>query len=294
MGIHIGAHPSNLTLTALTHSPELQAGLAGLDVTFHWYQEGRLIHDALDAGEINVVGTGSTRAITAQADGVAIAYIAASKPRTTGAAILVRRDSQIQRPADLAGRRVGHISGSFHTYFLAAVLDASGVPFGSVEAINWPVKDSYRALSEGEVDAWIAMAPYLAPALAGRDVRSLIGCDKVIPNRSVFWLRRDVADLGRPVVEAIANTFADTDTWIGADPRRAARLFTRVVGNVDEDSWATSIATRQWGLVPPNQGVLDEQQAEADILARHNLLRRKIDLRESALDYSLEFHSSAA
>ena len=97
MSIQIGAHPSNLTLTALAHEPSLQEGLnrSGLDFAFRWYAEGRLIHDALDAGEINVIGTGSTRAIVAQADGVALRYVAASQPRTTGAAILVPADSPI-------------------------------------------------------------------------------------------------------------------------------------------------------------------------------------------------------
>src|SRR5690242_7905119 len=114
MSIHIGAHPSNLTLTVLAHHAGLQQGLLDLDlnVLFHWYAEGRLIHEALDNGEINVAGTGSTRAIVAQADGVPLAYIAASQHRTTGAAILVREDSALRSPADLSGRRVGLIEGS--------------------------------------------------------------------------------------------------------------------------------------------------------------------------------------
>src|ERR1700743_3711444 len=129
MSIHIGAHPSNLTLTALAHEPGLQEKLrrSGLDIVFRWYAEGHLIHQALDVEEIDVIGTGSTRAIVAQADGVPITYIAASQPRTTGAAILVSDGSPIKSPRDLAGRRVGLIDGSFHTYFLVAVLEAAGV-----------------------------------------------------------------------------------------------------------------------------------------------------------------------
>jgi sulfonate transport system substrate-binding protein len=146
MSIHIGAHPSNLTLTALAHAPELQRELTQGDVntTFHWYAEGRLIHDALDKGEINVVGTGSTRAIAAQADGVPINYVGASLPRKAGAAILVREDSTIHSAADLAGKRVGLIDGSFHTYFLVAAHDAAGGSFSSVQPVNWAIKDSLR------------------------------------------------------------------------------------------------------------------------------------------------------
>jgi sulfonate transport system substrate-binding protein len=289
MAIHIGAHPSNLTLTALAHNPDLQRELlnSGLDVHFHWYSEGRLIHDALDKNEINVVGTGSTRAIVAQADGVPLHYVAASKPRTTGAAILVRNDSPIHSPAQLEGRRVGLIDGSFHTYFLVAVADGAGIEYSSVKPVNWPVKDSLRALVDGEIDAWISMAPYLAPALATGKVRALIGCDKVIPNRSVFWIHEDVAREGRQAVELIGRTFAETDRWIAEDSLRAAKLFARVVGNVDEAGWVKSISARDWGLVPADATVLREQQEEADVLARHGLLKRPINLEEAVLGYLL-------
>jgi hypothetical protein len=47
-------------------------------------------------------------------------------------------------------------------------------------------------------------------------------------------------------------------------------------------------------LVPADQTVLQEQQTEADLLARHDLLKRRIDLREAALGYELEFDSKAA
>ena len=296
MTIHIGAHPSNLTLTALAHEPSLQKSLrdAGVDFKLHWYAEGRLIHDALDKNEINVAGTGSTRAMVAKADGVPITYIAASQPRTTGAAILVREDSPIQTPQDLAGRRIGLIDGSFHTYFLVAVLDAAGVPYQSVQPVNWPIKDSLRALQEGEVDAWVSMAPYLAPALSGGGVRSLIGCEKVIPNRSVFWIHQDVASQGKPVVEALARAFADTDRWIAEDINRAGRLFAKAIGGVNEESWAFSVASRKWGLVPADTTVLNEQQAEADLLARNGLLKKSIDLRDAALTYPLNLDQKAA
>jgi sulfonate transport system substrate-binding protein len=165
-----------------------------------------------------------------QADGVPIFYIAASQPRTTGAAILVREDSPICTPEYLWGRRIGLVGDSFHNYFLISVLDAAGVSYPSVEVISWPAKDSLRALRSGEIEAWISTDPYLAPALAGGGVRSLIGCDKVIPNRSVLWIHKDVAAHGRAVVETLARTLADADRWIGQDARRAAKLFARVIG----------------------------------------------------------------
>lgn len=289
MTIRIGAHPSNLTSTALAHEPSLQEVLRAThpDTTFTWYQDGKSAADALDLGEINVVGTGSTRALASQAGGIALSYIAASLPRSSGAAILVRSSSDIQLITDLIGKRVGFIEGSFHTYFLAAALDAADLDYSAVTALDWPVKDALRALLADEIDAWVASAPYLGPAVQSGDVRPLLGCDAVIPNRSVFWIRKEIERLGPPVVARIAQSFAEADRWIAADPDRAGRLFAETIGGVTPKTWSQSIAARKWGLIPVEETILREQQAEADLLSRQSLLAQKIDIREAALPYAL-------
>ncbi len=289
MTIHIGAHPSNLTSTALAHEPSLQAALraAHPDIAFSWYEDGKSAADALDRGDINVVGTGSTRALASQANGIALSYIAASKPRSAGAAILVRNTSKIWSVADLTDKRVGFIEGSFHTYFLVAALDAADLGYEAVVATNWPVKDSQRALLADEMDAWVASAPYLGPALQTGKLRALVGCDALIPNRSVFWIRKEVERLGRPVVESIARSFAEADRWITADPKRAGELFAKTIGGVTSEAWLESVLGRKWGLLPVGDEILREQQTEADLLARQSLLAGRIDLREAALPYEL-------
>lgn len=289
MTIYIGAHPSNLTSTALAHVPALQADLraAHPDITFTWYDDGKSAANALDRGQINVVGTGSTRALASQADGIALSYLAASQPRSAGAAILVRTSSDIQSVADLIGRRVGFIEGSFHTYFLAAALDAVDIDYGAVTAVNWQVKDSQRALLANEIDAWVSSAPYLGPAVETGQLRALIGCDTVIPNRSVFWMRKEVEQLGREAVERIARSFAAADRWITADPDRAGQLFATTIGGVPPQAWSRSVATRTWGLIPVGKEILREQQTEADLLARQNLLGSRIVLQDAALSYEI-------
>lgn len=78
--------------------------------------------------------------------------------------------------------------------------------------------------------------------------------------------------MGKTVVEAVAQSLADTDRWIAADPERAGHLFFKAIGGVSAQDWARSVATRTWGLVKADGTVLNEQQAEGDLLARHGLL----------------------
>jgi sulfonate transport system substrate-binding protein len=61
-----------------------------------------------------------------------------------------------------------------------------------------------------------------------------------------------------------------------------------------EAAWVKSISARDWGLVPADATVLREQQEEADVLARHGLLKRPINLEEAVLGYLLPLDRLAA
>jgi sulfonate transport system substrate-binding protein len=297
MSIRIGAHPSNLTLTALTHHAPLQQPLrdAGLDPVCLWYPEGRMMQDLAESGAVNVIGTGSTRAVVAQAKGLAIAYIGASRPRRAWSAILVPEGSDIREAADLKGRRVGLIEGSFQTYFLLAALDRAGLSYDDVAHTNVAPTASLAALREGEIDAWVAMDPYLGAALAGGGLRKLLGNDGVIANRSVFWVLPDVVAAGREVVQTVFDTLVATDDWIRADPARSGQLFAEAIKNgLSPEAWAKAVAGRDWGIELPDAALYAEQQAEGDLMAKHGLLDRRIDLAEAVLPFALRSRDRSA
>lgn len=297
MTIRIGAHPSNLTLTALTHHAPLQKGLrdAGLDPVFRWYPEGRMMQGLAESGEVNVIGTGTTRAVVAQAKGLSIAYIGASHPRRSWSAILVPEGSEIGSAADLRGRRVGLIEGSFQTYFLLAALDRVGLSYDDVAHTNVAPTKSLEALLSGEIDAWVAMDPYLSAALAGGKLRKLLGNDGVISNRSVFWVLEDVVAAGPEVVQTVFDTIAATDEWIRADPARSGKLFADSIKNgLSSEEWAKAVAGRDWGVQVPDAALFAEQQAEADLMFKHGMLDRKIDLREAVLPFALQSRERSA
>ena len=290
MNIRVGAHPSNLTLSALTHYAPLQQPLrdAGLNPEFLWYPEGRLMQDLAASGQVNVIGTGTTRAVVAQAEGLQIAYIGASTQRRSWSAILVPEGSSIQNASDLKGKRIGLIEGSFQTYFLLAALDRVGLNYESVDHTNLKPGESQAALREGKIDAWVAMDPYLSTAFNAGGLRKVTECDGVISNRSVFWVLEDVVAAGQGVVQTVFDTLVATDEWIGADPERAGALFAKCIGNgLSAEEWAKGIAKREWGIHLPDAELIAEQQTEADLLAKHGLLKRRINVSEAVLPFAL-------
>ena len=297
MKLRMGAHPSNLTLTAITHHAPLRQSLldAGLEVECEWYPEGAMMQALATSGQVNVIGTGTTRAVVAQASGLNIAYIGASRPRRAWSAILVPQDSDIQTAADLRGRKIGLIEGSFQTYFLLAALDRVGLGYDDVAHTNKKPGESQAALRAGELDAWVAMDPYLSAAMAAPGLRKVMECDGVIANRSVFWVLDDVVAAGQHVVQAIYDALAATDEWIDADHARAGALFAEVIGNgLSAAEWAKGIASREWGVMLPDEQLIAEQQAEADMLFKHGMLPRKITVSEAVLPYQIATRAKAA
>ncbi|MFK3705472.1 ABC transporter substrate-binding protein [Klebsiella sp. NPDC088457] len=291
MKIRIGAHPSNLTLTALTHYPPLQQPLldAGFAPEFLWYPEGKMMHELALGGKVNVIGTGTTRAVVAQADHVRLAYIGASHPRRSWSSILVTEHSPIVRAEDLAGKRIGFIEGSFQTYFLLATLEQVGLKYTDIVPVNLLPGASLAALQADEVDAWIAMDPYLSAALAGGGLRKIQDCGDVIANRSVFWVLPDVVAAGEDKVRALFDTLVATDAWIGENLTAAGELFSRVIANgLTPEEWTRGLQGREWGITAPDEQLFAEQQAEGDLLFRHGLIANKIDINATRLPFQLD------
>ncbi|QKJ86891.1 sulfonate transport system substrate-binding protein [Paramixta manurensis] len=291
MKIRIGAHPSNLTLTALTHYQPLQQLLldAGFEPEFLWYPEGKMMHQLAVSGKVNVIGTGTTRAVVAQAEQVQLAYIGASRPRRSWSAILVTENAPIRRAEDLAGKRIGFIEGSFQTYFLLATLEQVGLKYADIVPVNLLPGASLAALQAGEVDAWIAMDPYLSAALAGGGLRKIQDCGDVIANRSVFWVLPEVVAAGEGKVRALFDALVATDAWIGAHLTEAGELFARVIANgLTPEEWTRGLHGREWGISAPDEQLFAEQQAEGDLLFRHGLLAHKIDINATRLPFQLD------
>lgn len=264
--MRIGVHPNNLHLRLAQLWP---GAFAELDPIFVPYGEGRDTGALIHRGDIDFGGTGSTPPLEADARGLGVEYIAASAPRPANGAIFVRAESDISTVADLVGRRISLIDGSFHTYLLARSLEGHGLSLCDVERVESGTRDSLTELLERRVDAWVAMSPRLEKAIERSDLRLLVGCGAAIPNRSLFWtLRRTGLSAGE--LAAVAGELNRIGQEIGADPKAAARLLgADDRTGTDVDIWERVVRSRDFTVGPIDAAVLAEQQEEADTLHRH-------------------------
>ncbi|WP_321789875.1 MULTISPECIES: ABC transporter substrate-binding protein [Paraburkholderia] len=281
MSLRIGVHPNNLHLQIASL---VWGNRPPVDVTFVGFAEGRETGARLAAREIDVGGTGSTPPLIAQAAGVRFTYIAASRPRATNGAIVTRAAGGVDHIGALAGQRIALLDGSFHTSFLAAVLEQGGLRLTDVKRVELSPATSYEALLSGGAHAWIAMAPWIERLRGEAGWRELAQIGDHVPNRSVFWAHRDVATEREAELAALVGALDTLGEAIDADPARyAQRLAEAGIGGIDAAAWRASLANREWTLEPVDDIFLDEQQREADLLARHGELPSRLDVRETAL-----------
>ena len=276
MALRVGVHPNNLHLTLAQHWKKAPSDGP---IAFVAYPEGRDTGQWLAEGRIDIGGTGSTPPIISQVSGLDVLYVAASAPRPANGAILTAATTSISTVSDLREKKIALLDGSFHTYLLARVLERDGLTLKDVERVELQPTPSQRALEDGRVDAWIAMAPHLDQALASKRFRQLATCGSNIPNRSVFWTI-DSRELNREQVQFFVSYLADIGREISGDIDKAAAILADLkIGGVDYAVWRKALAARDWTIVPADSDVIAEQQDEADTLFRHHELSRSIKIR---------------
>lgn len=278
--MRIGVHPNNLHLRLARLWP---GGFQGFEPEFISYREGLDTASLLESGAIHFGGTGSTPPIEADARGLNVRYIAASAPRPANGAIFARADSEIRTVADLAGKRISLIDGSFHTYLLARSLEGEGLGLPDVTRVESSNYDSLKELLEGRVDAWVTMSPRLEKVVDRQDLRLIVRCGSTIPNRSLFWtLERH--ELPGESIRAIVGELGRIGREVSANIRLAAELLAAEEGSEgDTVSWERVLNTRDFAVIPANGTLVAEQQDEADTLYRHGHFAHPVALKRWAV-----------
>jgi len=283
MALVVGAHPQNPSLSILARRQAHVAALRAEGLSFFVYGAGAVTIPLIRLGVIHLGGTGATPPILAKAQGLAVAAFGMSGPRHERGGLVVRADSPVRTLADLRGRGVALMPISWHTQFLAAELDAAGLDWREVNAVELTPATARDAFVAGLLDAIVATDPLLGQIEQAVPVRVLARPGHAFSNRSVYWGRQDVLRERPAAVHALVDALADSDRLTAADPEAAARLLDGVNGN-SAAQWLPALAARPWGVHVPDAGFLAEQQRHADIFARFGLIPEPIDVADTVTE----------
>src|SRR6266540_6875385 len=162
----------------------------GIEINKKLLQSGNDIVLALanNSGDIGYIGW--VPAMIASTQGIAISAVAASEVEGTSEAdnwqnILVKGDSSIRTPADLAGKTIAvNALKGVGEVMIKAALKKRGVNPGSVRLLAMPFPTMRTALRNGQVDAIWTPEPFLSQALNLDNARIVMAPGPVLGK---FW-----------------------------------------------------------------------------------------------------------
>ncbi|MQA13256.1 MAG: PhnD/SsuA/transferrin family substrate-binding protein [Pseudonocardiaceae bacterium] len=183
----------------------------GLDVNAEASTGGATVIPSLLSGDIDVAGSNMVSVMIAQSQGVPVTMVAAGTstaqdPENDFSGVLVRGDSPIQRPQDLAGKRIAvNTLKNINDVVIFSALSQRGVDISGVELIEMPFPDMAAAVQRGDVDAGMLIEPFLTQGRA-QGLRPVLA---------------PYSDL-RPGLQI--GTYAMTDQRIAEDPELMQRF----------------------------------------------------------------------
>jgi hypothetical protein len=93
-------------------------------------------------------------------------FVAASKPAmrliavlkgdVNSQVVLIPHDSQITRPAQLKGKKVGYVRATTAHYLLLKLLEENGLGFADIAPVALSPQDGRAAFERGSLDAWVS------------------------------------------------------------------------------------------------------------------------------------------
>ncbi len=220
-----------------------------LSVSWAAVQGATLAVEAVYGGSAEVGGTGILESMVARGNGLGVMFFAAgariNSAPPDNSALVVRTGDTIQRPADLAGKKVsvGLVGGSINYIHMQEWLQKKGVDPKTIQFLEIPFSQMADALLRNRLDAVWAVEPFLTIMMQSGNARilahpyldNLPGMDITHYIAKESWLKAN-ADVARRFKRAIDRATAhlngapkeERDGWVakfsGVKPDLVAQM----------------------------------------------------------------------
>lgn len=204
--------PTKVRLGVLTTASQaaftvgVQAGIFrkhGFDIEVIPLATGAQANQALAAGQVDWSGGGIESTVVAWATELPFTAYAMYAKGGDSYGILVRKESNINSPADLRGKTVAVPQGTAPAQGLSQVVLKAGLPADAVRRVNASYGAMGQMLVQGSVDAMVGLEPFLTLT------------DDVMAGKASLLMR-----LGQYVQGG--GFFLITNSWAKAHPDRVA------------------------------------------------------------------------
>ncbi|MBW4657830.1 MAG: aliphatic sulfonate ABC transporter substrate-binding protein [Drouetiella hepatica Uher 2000/2452] len=289
--IHIGYQKAT-ELDLLRTRGELDKKLSELGATAEWalFPSGPPMLEAMNAGKIDFGGVGESPPIFSQAAGGQFYYVSVTPLSAASQDIVVSKNSAIQTPADLKGKKVALQKGSSAHYLLLKALEEASVSADQVEVVSLSPADARAAFEQGNVDAWSIWDPFLAVAQQSSNIRGLnVGRER----RNYFLASQQFAKSQSTMLKTVLEAAKENGNWIAQNIQEVAQRFSKDI-KVDQVVLQEVYKRRSWQVLPVDAQIQEAQQAVADTFYKSKVIPKSVQVNEVFLpseDYSKIFPS---
>ena len=262
----------------------LEKKLAPLGFGVKWveFPAGPQLLEGLNVGSIDLGFVGEAPPIFAQAAGARFVYIGNDPASPQAEAIVVPKDSPLQRVADLKGKKIALNRGSNVHYLLVRLLEKHGLSYSDVQPVFLAPADARAAFERGAVDAWAIWDPFLSAAEKQTGARVLADGTGVVNNHAFYLAERGFVEKHPQVIKAVFDDVVALGRWLQDNPTAAAAEIAPQQG-LSADVVEQSLRRYRYGVRPLTEQVIAEQQRIADVFHELRLIPRPITVRDAAV-----------
>jgi aliphatic sulfonates family ABC transporter substrate-binding protein len=134
---------------------------AGLAPTYVKFVAGAPMIAAAQSKSIDVADLGTVPFLVGLSQGVDWVMIGISTEGAYTEGVAARKESGINTPADLKGKRIGYFKGSTAQYGLMMALRQQGIRLDQVTLLDMPPAEQLAALANKEIDAAMVWEPWM-------------------------------------------------------------------------------------------------------------------------------------
>lgn len=200
-----------------------------------------------------------------------------------GSIITVRTGDDIKKLEDLKGKTIA-IPTRFSTHYilLRKILADKGISLEQVKLVEMPPPETVQALSIGKINAFIFAEPFGTQAEIQNVGRVLILTkdiwkDHICCNLSV---REDIIKNSPDAVQELVNNLVDTGRFIEKNPKEAAALSTKYLGQKPEVIEYVLNTPKDRVTYDNLMPTLEDFKATQDYMLKFGITNKEVDLNE--------------
>ncbi|MFD1318293.1 aliphatic sulfonate ABC transporter substrate-binding protein [Loigolactobacillus zhaoyuanensis] len=255
----------------------------GYKAVFKEFQDGTALVTALKAGDIDYARFGDTPPVTAQANGLKLAYIAAGASKENGSGILVKKNSSISSLKDLKGKRIAYTKGTSAQFLIIQALKKAGLTTDDVTLVNMDQSASSVAFAKGKVDAWVTWDPYTATAEVEQNAKLLVDGTGLSKNRDFLIATSSYAKAHTTVSKYLTSYLADDMQWASSHQTQLVTMMSKTL-HLSQAVIKKQVARRTFSMGKVTSSIVKEQQKIADTFYAAGLIDKKVNVKDALVD----------